>query len=64
MKTYNQFAAELSLGQRALADTLFESVYVRESLMCFSDKEGDSKYFKQVPISDEELLQITDVREL
>jgi hypothetical protein len=50
MKTYEQFAAELTPEQAALAQALFDSVYREGSLMCFSDREGDAKYFKFVPV--------------
>lgn len=62
MKTYAQFAAEMSPESREEARRLFESVYVHEEnpLMCYSDRATDAAHFKQVPISEAELALLND----
>ncbi len=56
MKTYEQFAAELSPLQLERAEALIQRVREEfvgcEELMCFSDREGDVAHFKIIDLGE------------
>jgi len=52
MKTYEQFAKELTPEQRAESDRLFKSVYNDEApLWCYSDRATDADHFRKIDMN-------------
>jgi hypothetical protein len=56
VKTYEQFASELSQSKIEQAEALLQEVRKEfagcDELMCFSDKEGDVAHFKFIELGE------------
>ena len=53
MKTYEQFASEMSVSSLQAAQDLFLSVYVEgPEMVCASFREGDADHFKVLEVSE------------
>ncbi len=60
LKSYQQFAFDLTPEQKAEAETLLGPAPT-ESLMCYSDRAADAEYFKPVLFTAEEYELVKDV---
>jgi hypothetical protein len=62
LKSYQQFADEMTPDQRAKAKKDFNEVFVGgEPLMCYSNRASDAEHCKHVLLTDKEYALIKDI---